>query len=342
MRQKVLMPLRYYWKQILILLSAGMLLVSMVAFCATAEDVAGAKGMTKSIFNMIDDIFDTAALADLENLLVVDYHEGTLRAGGITFSSLAPVVSAMHRTFQNLAVMLLIVYFGVGMVEGISFNQMYVEKMVRLFVFLCVGIVLISHSMDLVFGIGNIFSALIERIVGQADTASADMSSGIMNLKMAIYDDCNVSTGKGFKAAIADSITNLSASVSYLVQLFIPSLISKLASLVVSVMCWSRFIELTIMAVVSPLTVCDISSGAGINSNAVRGIKNVVALGLSGAVIMLAVFICGQIQYGILSANVLDGAGFMSCVWKEIVVGIVEVGLVVKAPNIAKQILGMG
>ena len=95
------------------------------------------------------------------------------------------------------------------------------------------------------------------------------------------------------------------------------------------------------MAIVSPLTVCDISSGAGMNSNAVRGVKNVLALALSGAVIMLAVFICQQIQFGILSANVLDEASFMSCVWKEIVVSVVEVGLVVKAPNIAKMVLGM-
>lgn len=342
MRQKVIMPLLYYRKQIIFCLFVGMLLFPMAAFCATAEDVAGAKGMTKTIFNMLDDIFDIAAMEDLENLLVVDYHNGTLKAGGITFSSLTPVVSTMHRTFQNLGVMLLIVFFGIGMVESISFSQMYVEKMVRQFVFLCIGMTLISHSMDLVYGIGNIFSALIQRIVDNADAVSMDMSSGIMDLKMAIYEDCNMSTGKGFKAAIADSITNLSASVSYLIQLFIPSLISKLANLVVSVMCWSRFIELTIMAVVSPLTVCDISSGAGMNSNAVRGIRNVAALGLSGAVIMLSVFICQQIQYGILSANVLDGAGFMSCVWKEIVVGIVEVGLVVKAPNIAKQVLGMG
>ncbi len=342
MRRKVVIPLFYYRKQIVFLLFAGLFFFSMAAFCATKEDVEGAGGMVKSIFNMIDDIFDTAKMEDLEDLLVVDYHNGTLQAGGITFSSLTPVVSAMHRTFQNLGVMFLIVFFGVGVVESISFNQMYLEKMVRQFVFLCIGIVLISHSMDLVYGIGNIFSALIERIVDNADAASVDMESGILNLKMAIYDDCNVSTGKGFKAAIADSITNLSASVSYLIQLFIPSLISKLANLVVSVMCWSRFIELTIMAVVSPLTVCDISSGAGMNSNAVRGIKNVVALGLSGAVIMLSVFICQQIQYGILSANVLDSVGFMSCVWKEIVVGIVEVGLVVKAPNIARQILGMG
>ena len=56
---------------------------------------------------------------------------------------------------------------------------------------------------------------------------------------------------------------------------------------------------------------------------------------------MLAVFICQQIQFGILSANVMNQENFMSCIWKEIVVAVVEVGLVVKAPGLSKQILGM-
>ena len=167
------------------------------------------------------------------------------------------------------------------------------------------------------------------------------MESQILNLKMAIYDDCHVSTGTGLKAAIADTVSNMASSISYIIQLFIPSLIAKLSNVVVSVMCWSRFIELTIMAIVSPLSVCDISSGTGAGSNAVRGIKNVMALALSGAVIMLAVFICQQIQFGILSANVMNQENFMSCIWKEIVVAVVEVGLVVKAPGLSKQILGM-
>ncbi len=333
--------IRYEWRKIAVCLLAGVLFLGMAAFCATTEDVAGASGMVKTIYGMIDDIFDMSAMEELKNLLVIDFNGGTLKAGGITFHNLMPVINIMHRTFQNFGVMLLIVFFGVGILESLSFNQMYMEKMVRQFVFLCIGIALISHSMDIVFGIGNLFSALIDRIVQNAGAASLDMGSGIMTLKKAIYDDCHVSTGTGFKAAIADSVSNLAASVSYVIQLFIPSLISRLANVVVSVVCWSRFIELVLMAVVSPLTVCDIGSGAGMQSGAVRGMKNVVALGLSGAIIMLTVFVCQQIQYGILSANVLDGVNFMSAIWKEIVVGIVEVGLVVKSSGIAKQVLGM-
>lgn len=66
--------------------------------------------------------------------------------------------------------------------------------------------------------------------------SNVDMSAGIMDLKKVIYDNCNVSTGSGLKATISDSVTNLATSVSYLIQLFIPSLIGKLSNVVVSVL----------------------------------------------------------------------------------------------------------
>ena len=341
MGRKAALPFLYYRRQILFLVLFCVLLGSMAAFCATEEDVNSAKGMVKNIYGLIDDIFDISGMEDLEDLLVIDFDRGTLKAGGITFTSLSTVITTMYKTFQNLGVMLLLIFFGVGVLQSISFQQMYIEKLVRQFIFLCIGIVVMSKSMNLVFGIGNVFSALIQKIVSNANVSYADMKSQILNLKMAIYDDCHVSTGTGIRAALADTVSNMASSVSYIIQLFIPSLIAKLSNVVVSVMCWSRFIELTIMAVVSPLSVCDISSGAGAGSNAVRGIKNVMALALAGAVIMLAVFICQQIQFGILSANVMDKSNFMTCIWKEIVVAVVEVGLVVKAPGLSKQILGM-
>lgn len=341
MEQYIARPLIYYRRQILVSGMFAMLFCSMIAFCATEAEVNNVTGMVKTIYELLDDIFDISGMEDIKNLLIIDFSGNTLKAGGITFTNLTSVIRTMHKTFQNLGVIMLIIFFGVGILESFSFQQMYVEKMVRQFIFLCIGIVLVSKSMELVFGIGNVFSALIQKIVNNANVSNVNMASELLELKKVIYDQCNVSTGTGLKASISDAVSNMATAVSYLIQLFIPSLIAKLSNVVVSVMCWSRFIELVIMAIVSPLTVCDISSGSGMNSNAVRGVKNILALALSGAVIMLAVFICQQIQFGILSANVLDSASFMSCIWKEIVVAIVQVGLVVKAPGIAKQVLGM-
>ncbi len=341
MKRYVIGPISYYRRQIFVFVICSLLFYTMIAFCATEADVNGATGMVKTIYGLLDDIFDISGMDEIKNLLVIDFSGSTLRAGGITFTSLTGVIRTMHKTFQNLGIIMLIIFFGVGILESFSFQQMYIEKMVRQFIFLCIGIVLISKSMELVFGIGNVFSALIQKIVNNANVSNANMASELMELKKVIYDQCNVSTGTGLKASISDAVSNMATAVSYLIQLFIPSLIANLSNVVVSVMCWSRFIELTIMAIVSPLTVCDISSGGGMNSNVVRGVKNVISLALSGAIIMLSVFICQQIQFGILSANVLDSASFMSCIWKEIVVAIVQVGLVVKAPGLAKQVLGM-
>ena len=341
MEQYIARPLIYYRRQILVSGMFAMLFCSMIAFCATEAEVNNVTGMVKTIYELVDDIFDISGMEDIKNLLIIDFSGNTLKAGGITFTNLTSVIRTMYKTFQNLGVIMLIIFFGVGILESFSFQQMYVEKMVRQFIFLCIGIVLVSKSMELVFGIGNVFSALIQKIVNNANVSNVNMASELLKLKKVIYDQCNVSTGTGLKASISDAVSNMATAVSYLIQLFIPSLIAKLSNVVVSVICWSRFIEIVITAIVSPLMVCDISSGSGMNSNAVRGVKNVLALALSGAVIMLAVFICQQIQFGILSANVLDSASFMSCIWKEIVVAIVQVGLVVKAPEIAKQVLGM-
>lgn len=329
-------------KRIACLLFLVFLLFSMRAYCATEEEVDAAGGLLGAVFGMVDDIFGLSGLADLKELLVIEFGSGSLRAGGITFLGLPAVITSMHRIFQNLGVMMLIVFFGVGLLEGFSLQQMYVEKLVRQFVFLCIGIVLIAHSMEFVYGVGNVFSALIGAIVENADASRADMAGDILALKMAIYDDCNASTGSGLKAVLSDSVSNLAASVGYLVQLFIPSLIGRLSNVAVFVMCWSRFIELTLLAVASPLMVCDIATGDGRNTGAYRGAKHVLALGLSGALMMLAVFICQQLEYGILSANTLDSARFLPCVWKEAVVAVVQVGVVSRAPVMARQMLGIG
>lgn len=163
MRQIIYYPVKYYRRQIVCAIILSLLAFSMIAFCASETDVKGATGMVKAIFGLIDDIFGISKMDDLKNLLIIDFSGSTLKAGGITFTNLTTVITTMHKTFQNLGVIMLIIFFGVGILESISFQQMYIEKkMVRQFMFLCIGIVLISKSMDLVYGIGNVFSALIQ------------------------------------------------------------------------------------------------------------------------------------------------------------------------------------
>lgn len=114
MKQSIYYPVKYYRKQILCTVIFSLLAISMIAFCASEADVKGATGMVKAIFGLIDDIFGISKMDDLKNLLIIDFSGSTLKAGGITFTNLTTVITTMHKTFQNLAVIMLIIFFGVG------------------------------------------------------------------------------------------------------------------------------------------------------------------------------------------------------------------------------------
>ena len=333
---------RYYRGRTIGFVLVGMLALSMVAFCATEADVKGAEGLTKQIFSMIDEMFGANSLDDTGNLLIISFSENSLSAGGYSLSKMVSAIRLMYKTMQNLGVILLIIFFGVGLMEDISFNQVYAEKMVKRFIFFCIGIVLISKSMDMVYGIGNVGSALIQKIVDTAGT-SEDAKMELMELKIAIYDMCNQDSGEGITSSVKDALHNIPAQMSFLVQLLIPWIVAKICGVIVSVVCWSRFLELTIMAVLSPVMLADMTAGHGMNSNAMRGVKNVIAISLSGTIIMLSLYLGHEIQVAVMGAYAsgVDDTTLMTAVWSEIAVSVVQVGMVMRSNALAKQAMGM-
>lgn len=333
---------RYYGKRVLLGVGIAAIVGSMLAFCASESDVEGAEGLTKQIFSMIDEMFGSNALDKTENLLIINFTENSLTAGGYSLSHMTSAVRLMYKVMQNLGVIMLIIFFGVGLMEDISFNQVYAEKMVKKFIFFCIGIVLIGRSMDLVYGIGNIGSALIQRVVDTAGT-SEDARIELMELKMAIYDMCNQDSGEGITSSVKDALHNIPAQLSFLVQLLIPWIVAKICNVIVSVVCWSRFLELTVMAILSPLMLSDMTMGHGMGSNAMRGVKNVIAISLSGTIIMLSLYLGHEIQVAVMGAYAsgIGESNLMSAVWSEIAVSVVQVGMVMRSNALAKQALGM-
>ena len=312
------------------------------AFCATEADVDAAEGLTKQIFSMIDEMFGVDSLDKARDLLIINFTENTLSAGGYSLSSMTSAVRLMYKTMQNLGVIMLIIFFGIGLMEDISFNQVYAEKMVKKFIFFCIGVVLIGKSMDMVYGIGNVGSSLIERIVDTAGT-SEDAKLELMDLKIAIYDMCNQDSGDGITSSVKDALHNIPAQLSFLVQLLIPWIVAKICNVIVSVVCWSRFLELTLMAILSPIMVSDVTMGHGMSSNAMRGVKNVIAISLSGSIIMLSLYLGHEIQVAVMGAyaNGVSETNLMLAVWSEIAVSVVQVGMVMRSNTLAKQAMGM-
>lgn len=341
---------KYKWLAFVCFAMTSYLCVSL-AF-AIPEPFSEKHIMSGLINDWVNDMFTGHSLSGIKNLLYIDFD--TIKNGSVTINGKVgktgsttggmtinmAVIPGLYKIFQNLGVMVMIMYFGAGLIEELSFNQMYIEKLVKKFVFLIIGIVLISHSMDLVYGIANIGSAVVLKAYNLTTKTGLD-SPALDDVKAEIWADIySVNPDAGAVKRLLQNIADLGVQIGYVTQMFIPWVINKLCWVLLQVVCWSRFIELTLMAIVSPVAISDIAKADPNTSNSSRAIKNVIALSMSGSIIMLAVIIGSAIQASIF-ADAVTADSFGSLCWEQVIVGIVQVGVCFRANDITKTALGI-
>ena len=345
LKQHILYPLLYYKKRILSCLFATILIGWMVVYCdVTQAQIDAASGLAGVIFAWIDEIFGVASLDEAKSLLNITFQNGTIVAGGYTFTSLATVLTKASTVFKNLGVMMLFAFFGINFMEGVTIHtQMIAEQIIRRFVFLIIGLILIGNALDLTFGIANIFTVVSEKMLSSPSMAQ-DVDSQVFALKQSMYVDMGLDEASTVPivGGIIDAMKPYTAPLKYVLEMLIPYLLSKLANVIVSVVCWTRFVQILIMGVVCPVTLCDFGDHPS-QSAAMRGAKNIVALGLSGPLILLSMFICREIQLQIMTSATasLTASSYIGAIWSMSVIAIVQISLVTRSSSLAKQALGM-
>lgn len=306
-------------------------LVAFSGFCSYTEGT----GLVKIIQNWIIDIFGGGMIEDVRKLTYIEFDSAinSFSIGGISLTSLGGLIKKIYKIFKNLGYMMLVIYLCIGLMEDYQFNQAYMEKMVKKGIFFCIGLALIANAMDLVYFIANIGSAIVNKI---SSVATSNLPS-YDALCQEVYDKCTTAEkADGAIDWLKASVSDIMNAIGYVLQLFIPWLASWIAYVIVKVVCWSRFIEILLLGIISPLSFADISKASGDRSNAMRAVKNMIALSLSGAMILLICIICNQIQGALITT-----ADFGTSIWNCVVVAFVQMGLVQRANDIVKQGLGM-
>lgn len=340
-------------KRGLLLIIIGLMLLGMVAFCepeATGEDVEAATGLNGVIMDWCDDIFGTTSLEEAEGLLNVEFDadSGALRAGAYDLSPVKPVLDGLYRCFQNFGMFLMFLYFGLGLFEDMTAGQVFAEKVFRRALIFVGAVVGLHFSLDLVYLLGNVGSAAVQRVVSLAGEEGPGLGEAVANLKRELLDtltaaDRAVPAGnhpiKHARAQLMDFKTGL----AFLVQMMVPFFISKVAQVVISVVCWARFLELTLYGVLSPVLLADFSRD-GTRSAGMRALKQVFSLALSGAIIMVVLYLGHAIQGQVMGSYAagLTEASYAGAMWTEVVISLVQVGMVVRAQAIARNVMGMG
>lgn len=344
-KQHIIYPFLYYRKSILSVVFGCILALWLIVYCdVTQAQIDAAGGLAGVIFSWIDEIFGVGSLDEAKELLNITFQNGTIEAGGYTFTTLSAVITKASRVFKNLGVMMLFVFFGVNFMEGITMHtQMIAEQIVRRFVFLIVGLILIGNALELTFGIANIFTVVSEKMLS-VPSLDRDVSSQIFSLKQSMYIEMGLDEESTVPivGGMIDAMKPYTAPLKYVLEMLIPYLLSKLANVIVSVVCWTRFVQILIMGVVSPVTLCDFGDHPS-QSNAMRGAKNIVALSFSGPLILLSMFICREIQLQIMTSATasLTASSYVGAIWSMSVIAIVQISLVTRSTNLAKQALGM-
>lgn len=338
-----LLPFLKYYK-IPIAIVVVLLVLIIPHFVFATQDFPGASATFNIVCNEIQGMFDISTGDTVRNMVSVQFSDNTLSVGGITVST-GDVITQINGIAQVLAKIILVITFCVSFVNMPSTSDY--TFVIKRFMALTIGMLLISMSMSICMGISDLGVQVINLISGDGTDISSSVSGAIDQVEQTLYDTTQApyihEDGNSF-TNIWDSIQRLTSPLSYMFQLALPWLISRVAYITIYMTCWARAVEIIILAAFSPMSFGDIMNNQIGGNSGTRFIKNFGSLALSGAIILIISRICGLIVLGIISSS-LDGSStesFLSSSLTIVGITLAQAGLIAKSQTIAKTIVGIG
>ena len=336
--------IKYYYRQIIICLILAAGLFMSRSYALTDEQIEDS-GWIKPLYTWVDDIVGTEAAEQAVDSVTVAFDENGVTLGDVTIDGVGSVISKINDVSLALAVIFLGMTFLISLLN-MREQDIVEEEVFKRLVFLGIGIVLCVYAKTICMGIANIGSG-VAQILANISPASNGNTLGD-EIKDYIYEQTHVtSTGSGWWDKLQNGVGNIGRGIGFYLQLFIPWLIMKVVGIIISVICWARAIEILILAAFSPLAFADIIEPNNLSSSpGVRFVKSFFVLSLAGAFIVTVIIMCQSISASLLAAQIPDvyndeAVTFAAATWKLVTVGLAEVGLVMRANQLAKTVLGL-
>lgn len=332
--------IRYYKKRIIIIsLIIALLLTIGVSFAMDEDNV-----MISLIYSMIDAIASTETIQEVTEIVTVGYSDTSITLGGYTIENMGTVMGIVNDAMKIFAIVFCSTLFFVGLMNAFLNQQAYEEIVIKRLVVFGITLGLIAWSMPLCLNIANLGSGIAAKISNIANN-SFDITTAetIATLKADILADCSTADDSSWwnlVGQLVSSVVDIFTALIYILQLLVPWVAMQAVKIVVKTVCWGRALEILILATLSPLAFCDISSGQGTGMGSIgRFLRNFAATAIQGAIIVLIMFYCSQIHIAIISQNA-SAAAFFNNTWNIVVIGFVEVGLCTKSQGMAQRLIG--
>lgn len=255
------------------------------------------------------------------------------------YASMLDLVNLVYDAVMTVALMLVFIYFILAMVEKLSSETFTWEHFIKQLALLLVskfvlenGMVIIEYCFDLGLGLFNEITAVL-------DNQEAFQNSSLFETNTS-YDAFKDLMGVG-DGSVVGFIKQLFLPLIMLIVLILPWLISFIGELLMKLVMYSRVIDIYLRAMAAPIAFADFYHG-GLQSAGFRYLKNFLAVGIQGALIMMIVAI-----YSLLVATVVP-TGFDSLatffgfwgIYASVMAAAVM--LMFKSMSLAKEIVGVG
>ena len=350
--------LRYYRKQMILISALSLLFITGLAFAARPTDWKTKPGYMNGItYSWLDEMLSGSVAQDVADQVQITYSEsGTMQIGHYSVPGISAVITAANDMCKGIAILFLIITFFIQLLSMRSMDQMD-EEFTRRLIMLVVGFGLVYSSTQMSLTIANVGSQLAQKVATSgALAASPDAVSSVDAIKGVIYDETHVDAydhatgGVDYVGPIDKMQTwgeNAMTSFGYMIQLFVPWLAMKAVRAVLFMVVWGRAFEIMALATFSPLAFMEVPDVHHIgHGSGMRFIKNMLALSISGAIIVFITLMANAVDVAILNQIIATaGSGFgsvMSGIMSMVVIGLAEVGLVTRSQQIARTVVGMG
>ena len=347
---------RYYRRRIVVMV-VGLVAVSLV-FCsaAFAKDATEPSKLLYKALDMVDDITDTKELEDINELVAVRFGDTDMKVGGVTIRGLNGTLSAINNICQNIAVLIAVITFCIGYASAMAQGQNYLEIMAKRFLGLVVCLALIANAMTICFFLANIGTGLAEAVMDYAklDSSEGDYAERVQEIKDAMYAECTKEpvelegwhpVKQGLENFSTKMDNHLVTPFSYILAFLFPWLIQKAVWVIVKFICWGRAVEIIILACLSPLAMCNIANGHGMgNGNAERFLRQFGAVCIQGAIILVTLYICSQLQVSVFAASLVEGTDpdtLGNTCWNMVAISLVMAGLSSRSQGIAQKLMAL-
>lgn len=248
---------------------------------------------------------------------------------GGAYSAVLTTVQNLHNTvIRPLALLLMFIYFTIAIVDKASQENFTWEQLWRLLGMLLVSKFVIEHGFEILklcFDIGMAIAADIQAWTGYG----GDTAAGVENAEEIIN---NFKEGLGLTGVLS-----VLGDLVMFVYLLLPWALAWLIRLCVSVICYTRVIEIYLRATWAPVAMADFFH-SGLQGTGARFLKNFLAVCLQGAVILVIAILFSKLMTGITASSA--DSNLFTFIGKYLAFYASAIMLMFKSLALSKEIVG--